>query len=226
MTDELLERASRALREATDGRSERAGETRVRLLAEAHRTTRSRKRIVLFVLPLAAALAASSAWAAATGRIAVVWEQVQEAIVSPPAARAASAAPAGRLARSVPKAVVEQPSVSEPAASSAASALASSAPAPSASGLADPDQETYLVAHRAHFGGGNPAAALQAWDRYLRLYPSGRFALEARYNRALCLVNLGRKAEAASALEPFARGAWGSYRQAEARALREALGVE
>ena len=82
----------------------------------------------------------------------------------------------------------------------------------------------YRKAHRAHFERRQPQAALAAWEAYLRAAPGGRFAVEARYNRALCLVRLGRNAAARDALAPFARGAFGGYRQAEARRLEEALG--
>ena len=54
--------------------------------------------------------------------------------------------------------------------------------------------------------------------------PEGPLVLEARYNRALCLVRLGRTAEARAALLPFADGTLAHYRQAEARALIRALG--
>jgi hypothetical protein len=63
------------------------------------------------------------------------------------------------------------------------------------------------------------ARALAAWDAYLRVADKGVLVPEARYNRALCLVRLGRSAEARSALQPFAHGAYGDYRRAEARAL-------
>jgi len=46
--------------------------------------------------------------------------------------------------------------------------------------------------------------------------------LEARYNRAICLVRLGRRAGARAALAPFASGAYGGYRQEDARALLDA----
>jgi hypothetical protein len=81
----------------------------------------------------------------------------------------------------------------------------------------------YKEAHRLHFVERNAAAALRAWDDYLRADPRGRFATEAHYNRALCLVRLGRSAEARSALDAFARGAFGGYRKTEARALLDAL---
>jgi len=46
----------------------------------------------------------------------------------------------------------------------------------------------------------------------------------AHYNRALCLVRMGRREEARGALMPFANGSFGGYRQAEARSLIDALG--
>jgi hypothetical protein len=82
----------------------------------------------------------------------------------------------------------------------------------------------YRRAHRLHFEAHDSAAALLAWDAYLRAAPEGRFAPEARYNRALCLLRLGRGAEAREALAPFAAGRFGDYRQAEAAALLDRLG--
>jgi hypothetical protein len=96
-------------------------------------------------------------------------------------------------------------------------------PAPSAP-PSDPTHDLYRTAHRAHFVDQNPAAALAAWDEYLRAAPQGRFALEARYNRALCLARLGRNAEAREALAPFAAGKFAGYRQHEAAELSAALG--
>ena len=88
----------------------------------------------------------------------------------------------------------------------------------------DPDLELYREAHRAHFVQRDPRAALEAWDRYLAAYPRGNFTLEARYNRALCLVRLGRHDAARQALAPFAAGeVSGGYRRTEASALLEAL---
>ncbi|MEZ4339138.1 MAG: hypothetical protein R3B82_21165 [Sandaracinaceae bacterium] len=92
--------------------------------------------------------------------------------------------------------------------------------------LPDPDSpetRTFAAAHEAHFRGGDPAEALRRWDAYLAQYPRGRFELEARYNRALALVRLGRRAEARAALAPFAEGAHGSYRRHEAERLVAAI---
>jgi hypothetical protein len=98
---------------------------------------------------------------------------------------------------------------------------------PAASSAIPPDSAEahalYSAAHRAHFVDRSWSTALVAWDRYLAAAPRGRFAAEARYNRALCLVRLGRTGEARAALEPFASGRYGAYRREEARALVEAM---
>jgi hypothetical protein len=82
---------------------------------------------------------------------------------------------------------------------------------------AAPDAEAaaYGRAHRAHFGGGPRARALAA---------RGAFVPEARFNRALCLVRLGRIADAEGALRPFSEGRFGGYRRAEADRLLAWLG--
>jgi hypothetical protein len=64
---------------------------------------------------------------------------------------------------------------------------------------------------------------LRGWDAYLSAAPRGRFAPEARYNRALTLIRLGRRDEAREALRPFAEGAHGDYRRDEAARLIDAL---
>ena len=87
------------------------------------------------------------------------------------------------------------------------------------------DQESplYEAAHEAHFVARDPARALVAWDAYLAKYPNGRFAPEAKYNRALSLLRLGRRDEGREALAPFADGVHGDYRRREAKKLRDAL---
>ncbi len=87
---------------------------------------------------------------------------------------------------------------------------------------ADDHARLYAEAHRAHFVDGDPASALRAWNAYLAAAPEGAFVPEARYNRALTLVRLGRLDEARQALEPFARGMYGGYRAREATALLNA----
>jgi hypothetical protein len=102
-------------------------------------------------------------------------------------------------------------------------------PAPSAS-VADPlatsgptEADVYARAHRLHFDGRNPAGALAAWDEYLRRYPDGRFAPDARYNRAIDLLRLQRWGDARAALQPFADGAYGGYHRDDARGLLRSL---
>lgn len=80
-------------------------------------------------------------------------------------------------------------------------------------------RELYLLAHGAHFGGGDPEHALRAWETFLAAAPSDAFAPEARYNRAILLVKLERHMQALDALTPIACAPSGAYRQREARAL-------
>jgi hypothetical protein len=108
----------------------------------------------------------------------------------------------------------------------APASASASAPAPAVeeSDAGSIDLADYKRAHKLHFSEQNYAAALPAWETYLHDHPGGSFAVEARYNRAICLVKLGRNAEAKSALEPFAQEkVAGGYRQEQAKALLEVL---
>lgn len=98
-------------------------------------------------------------------------------------------------------------------------------PAPAAARpSADEIEALYRRAHELHFRTTDRVAALAAWDAYLAAEPRGRFVAEARYNRALLLVRLGRWDEASAALAPFARGeVEGGYRRAESAQLVERL---
>lgn len=108
------------------------------------------------------------------------------------------------VAPAKPRASVEAPSAAPP----------SIPPAPVTDAL-------YAAAHRAHFEDHDWTRALSAWDAYLADAPSGRFAPEARYNRALCLIRLGRRGEAEVALRPIAGS--GGYRSSEALQLLQAI---
>lgn len=81
------------------------------------------------------------------------------------------------------------------------------------------EARAYGRAHRLHFVAGAVPRALTAWNDYLRVYPRGRFAPEAGYNRALCLARLGRLSDAAHALQPFLRAGNDGYRRADAQRL-------
>lgn len=81
----------------------------------------------------------------------------------------------------------------------------------------------YRHAHELHFRGGDPKAAITAWDDYLKAYPKGSLAPDARYDRAILLVKVGRYADARAALLPFANAAVGSYKQKEAAEILAAI---
>jgi hypothetical protein len=120
------------------------------------------------------------------------------------------------------------PPSTPPAASAAPPAASATPPAASAAPeVATPEADETLAlyrrAHRLHFVEQNPSAALAAWNDYLAKNPRGPLVVDALYDRALCLVRLGRRAEARTALEPFADGRYGSYRQKDAQALIQAL---
>ncbi len=249
MNDDVFARAARAVRDSYDGSSSRSGGTRTALLAQAGASRRRRGKVVLFVVPLAAALVLSTAWAAVTGRLprwlgarsanAPTSVHAQALGATPigaalPAAPVEAASPPAAVAKddwvvpAAPPVAAPVESAPPPASASRASrarvsAVAPPAPSPAAS-VADPEEASFSAAHRLHFVARDPAAALRAWDAYLAAYPNGRFALEARYNRALTLVRLGRSDEARAALAPVADGTTGGYRQREASELLDALG--
>jgi hypothetical protein len=252
MSDEGIDRAVRALRAAGDaGRRGAPGmiDLRTRALLAAAERGRSRRRLVRWALPLAATLVFSSAWAASSGYLGAPWRAVRalvgesrEVPVPPAPSRVAAGeptTPAQLLApapetsaptdpsppvvpvESLPVAPAWQPSTSraEPSAARGTTPVAD----PGASTATVPSQALYAAAHRAHFVDQNPGIALAAWDAYLRAAPDGALAPEARYNRAVCLVRLGRRQEARDALRPFAVGQYGEYRRLEATELIAAL---
>ena len=237
MTDDILRRAARALADETAEANESARFTRSRVMASLHQRERTRRSRVVFLLPIAAVLAGSTALAATGGsgafqRVAAAIGIVDEAPAqTPPAPLERST-----LARAIP--LAELKAEPEPAAESAPPVAATDETAdaeqeetvrPKAARTqalppeSDPTLALYREAHRLHFSAHDPARALAAWDRYLASAPNGRFATEARYNRAICLVRLGRRDEAKSALAPFAGGAYGTYRKDSAEALVQSL---
>jgi hypothetical protein len=289
LDDDDLKAAFRSVRDAYDGTHEEANLALQRALF--HTRTRGRRQRLTrwVVLPIAAVLAASTAWAGVTGKLTPALHSVLDSFhaehapprppanlpshaantpasdpsamastVTPPASNelATSSPPPSSSASDVPSevppsiapsaapiatapptvaSVSTSPSVAHgsPSPSSAAQQAPSHttepsagkeaiAPAPSAS-AADPHATLFAEAHRLHFIERDPARALAAWERYIAVAPNGRFSPEARYNRALALVRLGRTTEARRELEPFANGTYGSYRRDEARALLDAL---
>jgi hypothetical protein len=239
MTDDLLKAATRALHEDTADDGEDGRFTRARVMASLHQGKVKRRTRLAFILPIAACLAAGTAWGAATGRLPAMFHAVGQLVgySSKPSEpktdehRAnASQKPATAPEAQVPPPPVEVPT--EPAAvADVKPELAKAEPAPSAkltaapsssASFQDADGDLYRLAHEAHFTSHDYGRALEGWNAYLQAAPGGRLATEARYNRAICLLRLGRDAEARQALEPFASGKMG-YRQNEARELLEEL---
>jgi TolA-binding protein len=198
---------ARATATPADGRA-----TRARILARANARLQRRaagRRLALGTLiALAAALSGSVAWTA-VGR----WRAASAHADVPSAAT-----PHARRLVAAADAVSAPPT---PAASpNTASASMTGA------GDFSAESHVYARAHEAHFVANDPHAALVAWNRYLATYPRGTFVLEARYNRALCLLRLGRSDEGVTALRPFADGAYGSYRRQEATTLIDWMGPQ
>ncbi len=256
MSNDILDLATRALREETADGDSSSRFTRARIMASLHKTERRRRSRAAFFLPIAAVMVGSTAFAASGGNVS--WQRVAQAIgLAKPDSAPLAAPPEAPMRRSrgavavakraepeptpepelepleppKPETVVVTPETKQASVVApepkqrqpAASAPASAAPTVADEPTADPELESYRAAHRLHFGGGSPAAALAGWDRYLAESPRGRFTLEASYNRAMCLVRLGRNGEARRALEPFADGKYGSYRQVSAKRLLDAL---
>jgi hypothetical protein len=237
MTDDLLKAATQALKEETAEAAEDGRFTRARVMASLHQGKVKRRTRLAFVLPLAACLAAGTAWGAATGRLPAVFHAIGQAVsytakapqtkpllqVAPaPAAKAPAPAPSEAAPPPPEPAPLEPSKPAEPV-TPKAGVVTSAKPAPSSSGsFKDTDGDLYRLAHEAHFSAHDYARALAGWDAYLRAAPGGRLSTEARYNRAICLLRLGRDAEARVALQPFASGKLG-YRQNEARQLLSEL---
>ncbi len=238
MTDELLKAATRALNEETadDGGDGRF--TRARVMASLHQGTVKRRTRLAFILPIAACLAAGTAWGAATGRLPAVFHAIGQVVGYTSKPSEPKRAP-GKLAspKATPTTEQQAPPPAEPVTPEAAPVVEAkpdpgkAEPAPSArptpllsssAAFQDADGDLYRLAHEAHFASHDYARALTGWDAYLKAAPGGRLATEARYNRAICLLRLGRDAEARRALEPFASGMMG-YRQSEARQLLDEL---
>ncbi|HEX3760391.1 MAG TPA: hypothetical protein VHW23_16860 [Kofleriaceae bacterium] len=218
------------------GDAELATATRLRVMRSLESRAGGRHQLIGFATAIAILLGGTVSWALATGEIAALWRPAPE---PRPAAPAVAPPPSRRRPVSSPRQVPPAPPPEEMSVDPRPAQLPRPEP-PEASPPAPPPvvaprpprraaptvEVLYRRAHELHFHGGDPAAALVAWDAYLAAEPDGRFSIEARYNRALMLVRLGRYAEARAALVPYARGEVmpAGYRQAEAEQLVERLG--
>ena len=179
-----------------------------------------RRQLVSLAAALAILLGGTVSWALVTGNLTKLWSAVrdraritaqQELPAEQPRA-APAIVPVKHTAAPRPEPPMIESDLVEPV------DVDTPPPAP-------PVEALYRHAHELHFHGDNYAAALAAWDAYLAVEPAGRFSVEARYNRALCLVRLGRLVEARAALLPFAHDEVEpkGYRHDEATALVDRL---
>ncbi|MEZ4443115.1 MAG: hypothetical protein R3B72_28735 [Polyangiaceae bacterium] len=223
MTD-LLDLATEALKNETSniGDDLSARRTRQRIIDSVEHQRRRRGRRLFVMVPLAALVIAGSALAG--GGVAHFWQ-------GPPATtQVALADEAERLATGIAP-PVEATTATPPDDEVSAESGAENAGAPLAARTREEVEAAhearvaslYGEAHAAHFGGASPSEALAKWNAYLQAEPRGRLVPEAMFNRAICLVKLGRHGEARQALAPFASGRFGSYRQAEAERLLAVL---
>jgi len=250
MNHDVLKQATKALSES--GHEQQGGKyTRERLMASLHdRKRRSNTRFAV-LLPIAAIFVGSTAFAAVTGRLETLMVSALDVVgfapktafrssEAPPTTagkrpggegnRRAAAAP-GTGPSAQPDPVVEEQPRPDPVLPLPASAseprTSERALVPPSKGQAaesvDDAHAVYRRAHAAQFKSHDLAEALRGYEAYLAQQPSGRFAVDARYNRALCLVRLNRRAEAQAELERFAAGSYGGYRQADAQRLLAAL---
>jgi hypothetical protein len=221
---------------AADGAAEDdelAVATRLRVMRSLEVRARSRHQLIGFATAIAILLGGTVSWALATGQVAALWPRspVRVSVSPAPGAAPSAAPPPSHRSPPRPPAMSVDPRPTRPPEPEPPEAIP---PALPAQPVAPPRplrhpaatvEVLYRRAHELHFHGSDPAVALAAWDAYLAAEPDGRFAVEARYNRALVLVRLGRYAEARAALAPFARGAAApaGYRQSEAEQLVERL---
>ncbi len=236
----LLEEALGALREegALDEGRKRA--LRLRLLATA--TRRSRVQVARWSIPVAAVLVVASAWAA-VGRHRAPIEPRPPAPRAPvalltgpaalpsPAVSATEVAAAAGAPAATPAPAASSPPHSTRAAKVVQSAVhprpaqrgAASAPPPAGDDAALRALRVFREADHLQFEDHDYAGALDAWDRYLAQAGTNPLTVDARYERARCLVRLGRVEEARAALSPFADAPAGAYRREEARALLDRI---
>nr|HEX4314060.1 hypothetical protein [Kofleriaceae bacterium] len=214
MTGAGLDDHVAALRELGDGDGEVVADTRARVRDSLARGRGAARPAGWLVAACVLAVGGVS-WGFATGRLPEIWRGappvVEQAVPAPALPEPPPELPATRASVAVP-AIAAAPAVATP-------------PPPIADRAAVPAPSRYERAYQLYFHDRDYAAALAALDDYLAREPRGQFVVEARYNRALCLVHLDRLADAAAALAPFARGdvAPAGYRQREAEQLLEKI---
>jgi len=251
LSTDALTRATEALHKISGDDAHRAAATRIRLRRELEHRASGRRRLTGIGIVLGVLFGGTTAWALATDNAARVWSAIAGEATLPERVATATTATSKRrplpatTQHAVPRERTwqgpgdEAPSVAPPTTNPATTTVPtiprSSVPRakPGAPALAlatepaapPPGDALYRHAHELHFRGTDTTAAISAWDAYLRATPDGELALEARYNRTLLLIRVGRYREAHAALLPFAHGevSTSGYRQDESAKLVDRL---
>lgn len=226
----VLDAAARAYRREHDGRREDVAAERAELLRRHRRGIEQRTAWLAAAAVVTLLFGIPTAWALRSALVQGTTPAPRSVVVPAPApAPVSTPAPERTVTPEPGEPVIEAPASGAPIEPERGHVHRASAPraaAPTIEPPVDPaDRRAYDAAHALHFEARDPAAAIDAWDAYLSAHPRGRFVTEARYNRALALVRLGRRDEAIEALAPFARGEHHGYRAHEATQLLEALGA-
>lgn len=217
-----------------------AAATQLRVRRSLETRARGRHQLIGVITAVAILFGGTASWALVNGEVAALWapapvpaprraapaEVVPRPVPGPRQALVTAPRPELPPETTPPPVPAPPPVLPRPPVSPRPSRPSRPLIAPPVSqAVSQPIEVLYRCAHQLHFHGGDPAMTLAAWDAYLAAEPDGRFAVEARYNRALLLVRLGRYSEARVALVPFARGemAPAGYRQTEAEQLVERL---
>jgi hypothetical protein len=218
MTDDLLARAARALREETAGDDASARFTRSRIMASVHEERVKRRTRWAFLIPIAATFIAASAYGAATGKTRAALLVITRALgihrseepAPRPAARrrtASSAAQPALPAPSAPEAAPPEPSASEalpaePAPEPTADVSAGLAPKPTRVQAVDAPGFSAAAPSRSL-----PDAGDAATDPSFELYRVAHRAhfVDRDYSRALSAWDAYLKAAPNGALVPEAR---------------------
>ncbi len=211
MSDDLLARAARALREETTGDDASARFTRSRIMASVHDERVKRRTRWAFLAPIAATFVAASAYGAATGKTRQVVQAITHALglgrTEPaprePAVRRRAAEPHVAPPRAPLPAPSASDAAAEPAppavAASAESAVSTAAPKPLRSAA-----DAFASAAPARSAAGAGAAPA---DPSFELYRAAHQAhfVERDYGRALDAWDAYLKAAPNGALAPEAR---------------------
>lgn len=247
---DLLSTAIEAMRASDESAGEFAA-TRARVLQTVHTKRLNRQRLVAALIVLGCVSVGSSAWAAVTGRLPTVLHALgfNVSVDAPEVRTQPSASITSTSRRHVVRSQVVDPSPTAPPSTlppafvetpalqlvptrgvslqhvsrhSHAVVQAEQATEAEQPLRVDPADALYREAHEAHFQAHDSSLALTRWEAYLQTAPQGRFVPEAQYNRAICLVRLGRNAEAIDALRVIEARTDG-YRVHEAHELLEVL---